>query len=335
MTTLVDIVNPKNKYRNSVVAKKTIEERISKYATTSLVLMKYMECISKSHPELLQTAVEEITEDTSGWISKYKNKPVKPKVSNKNETLMDMFCKRSPQLVEIVYHKIGKYGKKDLGGLWQLMTTEVYLFLPNCITRVVECACTPIEKDSKSENYGENQRFTSNSKNYDPDTIVGFLFLILLTTQPSIKNLVENDLKDDQEKHFFTTYYYPYIRKMLDDVLSSDFHELNCENLLITTMSIFRRVWFSRSIGEIMNSNSFWKKLDDKTDLLTQRSRTEKVAKKRYRQDKAQKRRKFINHRRNQGIAEYWIISKAELKRNLELERKEKLLRLENKKEKK
>ena len=305
--TLVDCANPINKYRNIEVAQKTLEAITAKYNVMALLLEQYKKSINQPYPDLLKTDKELITEKFGDWIRKRhpEESIIKPNSNSKQSiSLMDLFSKKSPQLVEIGYHAVGKYGDKDEGGLWQKITKELQIkeheneyfdsYIDNYISRMVECVCCE-------------------RKDYKPDTAAGFVFLILLSTQKSVRNLIHITLENDQDKTFFNDYYINYLKQVIDDILSSDFHELNTENILQIMMCKLRFVWLSKHTGEIKMAHAYWDKQTKENSRIIERSHNEKIQDKRERQAKCQKRKRLIEKQRNSGIEKWWIVKESQL----------------------
>lgn len=127
-------------------------------------------------------------------------------MSKNGENWLDVIANNPSRLSQIITHDRGKYGKRDKGGLWEILIDGHFgNLMPNFVTRNLKYSCIP------------------QNKNHDTDLAIRWIFYCILARDKGLQEIIKSQLicKEKDEKR------YELESKKL--ILENQKYDINCE----------------------------------------------------------------------------------------------------------
>ena len=208
---------------------------------------------------------------------------------------MDRFADPTDRsFVGFVSHPVGESGEsvsEDFGGLLErLCLFDYQAFMPNPVCRGLEFMLTP-------------------SQDYYPNIDARFLFLVLLSMEKSVQDLIEEDLRlhgRETKVAFYREEYLHFVKQTINRLFESNFNEENVVDLLEMTVTKLQAVWLREDMAEILSARKNWNEIDRAESHSVKRTKAERSSEKKRTNNKRNQERIDFTRRLMSGEPDYW-----------------------------
>lgn len=173
---------------------------------------------------------------------------------------MNLFESRSSELPEFVSHPVGKYGKDDPGGLYQILILNFFKeYVDNFVSRRIEIALTP-------------------RPGYDAIKEAGFILLSLLARSDfeCIRRVMERTIESEEKRVFFRKHFLPFCQSFVFNAIKGNVDFRNADALMSFVVSEMRFIWSSGITCEMKLSMVRWKRIGSAKSRHVERPDSEK-----------------------------------------------------------
>jgi len=158
------------------------------------------------------------------------------------------------------------------------------------------------------------------TKDYLPNVDARFIFIVLLSMERSVQDLIQQDLEEfareassprekrmrEEKATFYREEYLHYVKQTVSRLLESNFDHRNAQDLLEMTLTKLQATWLREDMAEILSARAHWSQVDQQDSRKVRRSTAERSSEKKRTNNQRNQERKDFNRRLMSGEAEYW-----------------------------
>lgn len=207
--------------------------------------------------------------------------------------------------ISFVSHPVAEHAEtatEDFGGLLERLCLFDYRdFMQNPVCRGLQFMLTE-------------------TKDYVPNVDARFVFIVLLSMEKSVQDLIEQDLQEhvesaksalqryqrEQKLTFYRDDYLYFVKQTVNRLIESNFNQDNAENLIEMTLTKLQATWLREDMAEILSARANWSEMDRVDSLKVRRTTAERSSEKKRTNNQRNQERKEFNRRLISGDAEYW-----------------------------